>query len=114
MMRDAYALGFSSLIMLYVAVEVAIYVWMPTYLAELYGVRRRGWPTYALTIFFVLRAAGRFFGAWMLNRWSWSTVLTLFSFAILACFVGSLYGGADWGFICCRFQVCSCRWCIRR
>ena len=31
-MRDAHALGFSALIMLYVAVEVAVYVWMPTYL----------------------------------------------------------------------------------
>jgi fucose permease len=96
MMRNAYALGFSSLIMLYVAVEVAIYVWMPTYLGGYTG--RASWlAAYALTIFFVLRAAGRFFGAWMLGRWSWNTVLTVFSFAILVCFVGSLYGGAEWG-----------------
>ena len=58
-MRDGYALGFSSLIMLYVAVEVAIYVWMPTYLQNYAG--PSPWlATYALTIFFVLRAAGRF------------------------------------------------------
>lgn len=96
MMRNPYALGFSSLIMLYVAVEVAIYVWMPTYL-EGYAGSATWLAAYALTIFFVLRAAGRFLGAWMLNRWSWNGVLSVFSFAILVCFVGSLYGGADWG-----------------
>jgi fucose permease len=37
MMRNPYALGFSLLIMLYVAVEVAIYVWMPTYLQQYSG-----------------------------------------------------------------------------
>jgi MFS transporter, DHA1 family, quinolone resistance protein len=96
MMRDEYALGFSFLIMLYVSVEVAIYVWMPTYLESYTG--SASWlAAYALTIFFVLRAVGRFFGAWMLNRWSWNTVLTVFSFAIVVCFVGSLYGGANWG-----------------
>ena len=94
-MRDGYALGFSSLIMLYVAVEVAIYVWMPTYLQNYAG------PTpwlaaYALTIFFVLRAVGRFVGAWLLGKLSWSAVLAAFSAAILACFVGSLYGGPDY------------------
>lgn len=94
-MRDAYALGFSTLIMLYVAVEVAIYVWMPTYLANYVG--STPWlATYALTIFFVLRAAGRFLGAWVLGFASWSTALTAFSAAILLCFVGSLYGGPAW------------------
>ena len=91
-MRDSYALGFSTLIMLYVAVEVAIYVWMPTYLAGYAG--EAPWlATYALTVFFVLRAAGRFLGAWVLARWSWSTVLAAFSAAILVCFAGSLAGG---------------------
>jgi len=33
--RSPFALGFSALIMLYVAVEVAIYVWMPTYLGHI-------------------------------------------------------------------------------
>jgi fucose permease len=91
-MRDSYALGFSTLIMLYVAVEVAIYVWMPTYLTGYVG--SAPWlATYALTIFFVLRAVGRFLGAWVLGKWSWSTVLAVFSAAILVCFAGSLYGG---------------------
>jgi DHA1 family quinolone resistance protein-like MFS transporter len=94
-MRDAYALGFSSLIMLYVAVEVAIYVWMPTYLQDYVG--PTPWlATYALTIFFVLRAIGRFVGAWVLHKLSWGTVLAAFAAAILACFAGSLYGGPNY------------------
>jgi fucose permease len=93
-MRDAHALGFSALIMLYVAVEVAVYVWMPTYLQGYTGAA--SWlATYALTIFFVLRAAGRFLGAWFLRKLSWSTVLATFAAAILACFAGSLYAGPD-------------------
>ena len=93
-MRDAHALGFSTLIMLYVAVEVAVYVWMPTYLQSYTG--SASWlAAYALTIFFVLRAAGRFLGAWFLRKLSWSTVLVVFAAAILGCFAGSLYGGPD-------------------
>jgi fucose permease len=95
-MRDRYALGFSVLIMLYVAVEVAIYVWMPTYL-ESYAGPVPWLPAYALTIFFVLRALGRFVGAWLLDKLSWSTVLAAFAAAILACFAGSLYGGPAYG-----------------
>jgi fucose permease len=94
-MRDLHALGFSTLIMLYVAVEVAVYVWMPTYLQGYTG--SVPWlATYALTIFFVLRAAGRFLGAWFLRKLSWSTVLVAFAAAILGCFAGSLYGGPDY------------------
>ena len=92
LLRDRYALGFSALIMLYVAVEVAIYVWMPTYLAD-YAGSARWLVTYALTIFFVLRAAGRFVGAWLLARAAWQNVLLGFSGAILLCFLGSLAGG---------------------
>jgi fucose permease len=91
-MRDAHSLGFSGLIMLYVAVEVAVYVWMPTYLQSYAG--PVPWlAAYALTIFFVLRAMGRFLGAWLLTRLSWSTVLAVFAAAIFGCFAGSLYGG---------------------
>jgi fucose permease len=78
--------------MLYVAVEVAVYVWMPTYLQGYTG--SLPWlATYALTIFFVLRAAGRFLGVWLLGKLSWSTVLVAFGAAIFGCFAGSLYGG---------------------
>lgn len=96
MMANPYALGFSTLIMLYVAVEVAIYVWMPTYLKQ-YSGSALWLATYALTIFFVLRAAGRFIGSWLLHHFAWTRILALFSFAIFLCFAGSLYGGVSAG-----------------
>lgn len=92
LMTNPYALGFSSLVMLYVAVEVAIYVWMPTWLEDYTG--PTPWlATYALTIFFILRAAGRFLGAWLLNRLAWDSVLAVLSIAIFLCFAGSLAAG---------------------
>jgi fucose permease len=95
-MKDPLALGFSTLIMLYVAVEVAIYVWMPTYLQGYAG--SFSWlPGYSLTIFFVLRALGRFVGAWLLGRLSWTTALVVCSLAIFLCFLGSLIGGIEAG-----------------
>jgi fucose permease len=94
MLGDPFALGFSALIGLYVAVEVAIYVWMPTLLLAYRG--SYAWlATYALTIFFVLRASGRFLGAWVLGRCSWTGVLAAFGLAILACFAGTFWGGVD-------------------
>jgi MFS transporter, DHA1 family, quinolone resistance protein len=95
LLKNPYALGFSTLIMLYVAVEVAIYVWMPTWLAGYDG--SLPWlATYALTLFFVLRAAGRFIGAWLLQRLAWEQVLLVLALAILLCFAGSLVGGEAW------------------
>src|SRR5262249_47441996 len=67
--RNPYALAFSALIMLYVAAEVAVYVWMPTYLSAYRGAGARFVP-FALTVFFILRALGRFLGAWTLKRFS--------------------------------------------
>lgn len=96
LLKDRYALGFSMLIMLYVAVEVAIYVWMPTWLEQYTG--SMVWmATYALTVFFVLRAAGRFLGAWLLRHLAWESVLAVLSLAILLCFAGSLAWGPDQG-----------------
>jgi fucose permease len=92
MMKNPYALGFSAAIFLYVAVESAIYVWMPTFLAGYHG--RATWlAAYAISIFFVLRALGRFVGSWMLARLNWAAVVAVFSFAILVCFVASMAGG---------------------
>ena len=91
MMGDPYALAFSSGIFLYVAVECAIYVWMPTLIKDQHGF----FALYALTIFFVVRAIGRFVGAWVLAHFDWTTVLALFSFAILLCFAGSVWFGAS-------------------
>src|SRR6478736_4015533 len=92
MMGNLYALGFSAGIFLYVAVEAAIYVWMPTLLGAYHG--SLIWmATYAISIFFVLRAVGRFIGSWMLARLNWAAVVTVFSFAIFLCFVASMVGG---------------------
>lgn len=94
MMRDPHALGFSLGLFLYVAVECAIYVWMPTLLKDYAG--PLGWlAKYSISVFFVLRAAGRFLGTWLTARFDWAAVLALFGGAILACFAGSALGGAD-------------------
>jgi fucose permease len=93
-LRDPLALGVSALVVLYVAVEVAIYVWMPTFLLGYSG--SFVWlPGYALTMFFVLRAAGRFLGAWLLARVAWTATLALVGLAILLCFVGALTLGVE-------------------
>jgi fucose permease len=95
-MRDPLALGFSVLVALYVGVEVAIYTWMPTYLKD-YAGPHVWWPAWALTAFFVLRAAGRFLGAWMLDRVRWTTALAVLGLAIFVCFSGALLGGLTLG-----------------
>ncbi|MCL4813724.1 MAG: MFS transporter [Vicinamibacteraceae bacterium] len=92
MTKSPYALGFSLGIFMYVAVECAIYVWMPTLMADYAG----SFPllaAYAISIFFILRAAGRFLGSAVLARYNWTSVMALFSFAIFVCFVGSILGG---------------------
>ena len=61
MMGNPYALGFSGVIFLYVAVESAVYVWMPTLLSAYHG-SATFVAAYAISIFFVLRAAGRLLG----------------------------------------------------
>jgi FHS family L-fucose permease-like MFS transporter len=93
-MKNPYVMAFSLGAFLYVATECAIYVWMPTLLAGYRGGMM--WvAAYSISIFFLLRAAGRFLGAWILGRYSWTAVLAIFSGAILACFIGGLAGGAD-------------------
>ena len=92
MVKDPYALGFSLGAFLYVATESAIYVWMPTLLLD-YNGNAIFLATYALTIFFVLRAAGRFVGIWMMAHFDWAAVLALFSLAIFICFLGTIVGG---------------------
>ena len=95
-MKNRYVLLFSLGAFLYVAVEAAIYVWMPTLLAGYSGPGK--WiAVYSISIFFLLRAGGRFLGAWMLNRFSWTSVLSLCSGMILACFAISIAGGVEWG-----------------
>jgi fucose permease len=92
MMKNPYVLGFSAAAFFYVATECAIYVWMPTLLQDYHGPAAK-LAAYAISVFFVLRAAGRFLGVWLLAHFSWSLVLTVFSVCISACFIGSMLGG---------------------
>jgi fucose permease len=95
-MKNRFVLLFSLGAFLYVAVEAAIYVWMPTLLAGYNGPGK--WiAAYSISIFFLLRAGGRFAGAWMLSKLSWRTVLTICSGMILGCFAISIAGGVAWG-----------------
>jgi FHS family L-fucose permease-like MFS transporter len=95
MMKNPYALGFSLGIFLYVAAECAVYVWMPTLLKD-YSGSLALLATYATSVFFILRAAGRFLGAWVLARYNWTSVMALFSLAILVCFAGAIAGGLSY------------------
>lgn len=94
-LRNPYVLAFSAGAFLYVAVEAAIYVWMPTLLARYTG-SATALAAYSLSIFFLLRAAGRFLGAWVLQRARWQMVLMLFSACILACFALTVIRGVAW------------------
>ena len=92
LLRDPFCLAFSAGAMAYVGVETAIYVWMPTLLSAYHG----PWlalSAYALTVFFALRAAGRFLGSLMLVRWRWTTVLAVASGGVFTCFALALIGG---------------------
>lgn len=94
MMKDRHALGFSIAIALYVAVEVAIYVWMPSLFADYKGSYM--WlATYALSIFFALRAGGRFLGAWMLSFLNWQTVMLVATTAVAICYALAMVFGND-------------------
>jgi fucose permease len=95
---NRYILAFSLGAFLYVAVESAVYVWMPTLVAGYHG--RTAWlAAYSISIFFLLRAAGRFLGSWVLNHFQWTGVLALFSGLILACFGISVAGGIAWAIL---------------
>jgi fucose permease len=94
-MKNPYVLAFSIGAFLYVGVEAAVYVWMPTLLAGYQGTAT-SLAAYSISVFFLLRAAGRFLGAWMLTRLRWQTVLAVSSGSILLCFFLSVIGGVDW------------------
>jgi fucose permease len=69
---------------------------MPTYMQGYRG--SLAWlPAAGLFIFFVLRAAGRFVGSWLLSRMKWTSVLVLLGGAIFACFLGTIAGGKPVG-----------------
>nr|WP_232370731.1 MULTISPECIES: MFS transporter [Alteromonas] len=104
LLKDPYALGFSIGAFLYVAAESAIYVWMPSYLicdansaSDIYSCyandSTQTLAIYAVSVFFALRAVGRFVGIWMMQHFEWTKVLLLFSFMIMVCFVVGLMTG---------------------
>lgn len=92
LLRDPYALVFSLALMLYVAAEAAVYVWGPTYLLGYRG--PAAWfALYMVSIFFVLRAGGRFVGAWLMARLPWAQVVAICSSGVFACFLAGCLGG---------------------
>lgn len=91
---DPTALSFGTALMLYVGAEAAIYVWAPTYL-EGYAGSWAALAAYSVSIFFVLRAAGRFLGAWLLSRFNWSAVLLICSGAMALLFWIAVWGGRE-------------------
>ena len=93
-LRSPYVLAFSAGAFLYVGVEAAIYVWMPTWF-DGYSGSATTVAAYSISIFFLLRAAGRFLGAWLLGRMRWQAALAVFSGGILACFAISITAGVD-------------------
>ncbi len=94
LLGNRYAVGFSLAIALYVACEVAIFVWLPTFLAGFTGGPiASSFAAYAVMIFFILRAIGRFIGVWILARVRWERVLALFSACIFLCFLVSVVVG---------------------
>jgi MFS transporter, FHS family, L-fucose permease len=98
MTGNPYALAFGCGALLYVAIEASVYVWGPLYLADYRG----PWAllaTYAISVFFFLRAAGRFLGGWMLAKYDWSWVLAFMSLAVLVCLAGSVFGGVRAGVV---------------
>lgn len=94
LMRNKYAMGFSMAIALYVAAEVSIFVWLPTYLDGYSGSQIATWmATYAVMVFFVFRAIGRFLGIWILKYVKWTIVMMVFSGVIFGCFAASAFFG---------------------
>ena len=92
MLGDPHALFFAALLVLYVAAEAAVYVWAPTYFSGYQG--PGAWiAAFSVSVFFVLRATGRFFGAWLLTRYDWTAVLAICSTAMAALFVLAAVGG---------------------
>lgn len=96
LIRNRYAMGFSTAIALYVACEVAIFVWAPTLFAGFTGTPLAvAFATYAVMIFFILRALGRFLAVWILKLFDWKLVMAVFTGAIFLCFLLSALLGRE-------------------
>ncbi|MEM8936692.1 MAG: MFS transporter [Pseudomonadota bacterium] len=91
---NRYAMGFSFACAMYVGCEVAIFVWLPSFLEGYTGSPfAMKFAAYAVMIFFVLRALGRFLGVWLLNHFDWKLVMLGFSLLIFVCFLASAVFG---------------------
>jgi fucose permease len=67
---------------------------MPTLLQS--GEGAKEWiAVSALPLFFSLRAVGRFVGAWLLGRVSWTAALAIMALLIFLCFTGALAIGGQ-------------------
>jgi len=95
LVKDPYALGFSLAIACYVATEVAIFVWLPT-LLQSYDGQHALLASHAITLFFVLRTAGRFLAEYLLLKFDWTVLLAWFGSAIFICFALSMWQGVGW------------------
>ena len=96
LMGNRHAMGFSLAIALYVACEVAIFVWAPTLFSGYTGTPlATAIAGYAVMIFFILRAVGRFLALWILQVFDWKTVMAAFTGAIFICFLLSTLFGRD-------------------
>lgn len=94
LLGDPLAILFAAMLMLYVGAEAAIYVWAPTYFAGYDG--PDAWvAAYVVSVFFILRAAGRFLGAWLLARFDWPVVLAVCSAAMALLFLVAVSFGRN-------------------
>ncbi|MBR9808887.1 MAG: MFS transporter [Alphaproteobacteria bacterium] len=94
LMGNRYAMGFSIAIALYVACEVSIFVWAPTLFADFTGTPlATAVAAYAVMIFFILRALGRFLAVWILQMFDWKLVMAAFTGVIFLCFLLSAVMG---------------------
>jgi fucose permease len=90
--RDRDGIAFGTAMALYVGAEAAVYVWLPTYLLGYRG--PMAWlALYSVSIFFVLRAVGRFVGAFMMARLNWASVLAIACGGVFVCFAFASIGG---------------------
>ena len=92
------ALYFSLAIAMYVACEVAIFVWMPSYAENFVGSElAMKFALYGVSIFFALRAVGRFLASWALGKVEWKIFLLIFSALIFLCFLLTVIFGKGVG-----------------
>lgn len=90
-LRQPLAWWFAGLLGVYVVVELTVCVWMPSYLLGLGATPAAA--AWALTLFFALRAAGRFAGIAVLRRWRWPPLLAGCAVLALASLLAGSLGG---------------------